>query len=617
MQKRKIAITILILAIVLLLTPKAQATEKDITQTFVDQNLQNSILELAKNATGDENKTKIYESDIDKIVEKVGGTSLKLQNKGIKSLAGIEAFANKEVTWIFLDWNEITDLNPLKTFKNLTKISFSGNQVSDLTPLASVTTLENIIAINNKISSIDTIKNLTNIKYICLDGNNLTNINAITDWSNLIELSFQNNKITEIPNLEKLTQLNSINISNNQIQTINNMAKLESIENLEINNNLLASLEGVQNLINLKILSCSNNQLKQISGLERLSNLENVDFNKNQIQDINKLKQNMKIKYLYLDSNVILDFSTLEQLPNLQKYSIYNQSIFIEVKEKLVGDYILVPLPDLYSALYNTNSFIHQNNLTTEAIGTNYYEVDKSKKNIKLKANDLKRNNITIRVFDNNNTFLTYTIQADKIAPVIEGVINNKTYIEESVIPICDDDDIGDVQLTKNGLKVVYNLGDTIKDNGKYILRISDKAGNQATAQFEIRDEIIESDTYKIDGQYITGITSNTDFNNFKKLLKTEGNYNIYRENQKLSANQIIVTGDKLTTQYGKNFYLVVKGDITKDGYANISDLVRLRKYILKIDQFSELEKKAADLSGDKKADIQDLVYIRQTIINK
>ena len=329
------------------------------------------------------------------------------------------------------------------------------------------------------------------IKYICLDGNNLTNINAIANWSNLIELSFQNNRITELPNLEKLIQLKSINIGNNQIQAINNMAKLESIENLEIDNNLLVSLEGIQNLTNLKRLSCSNNQLKQISGLERLTNLENVNFNKNQIQDINKLKQNMKIKYLYLDNNIILDFSTLEQLPNLQKYSIYNQSIFIEVKEKLVGDYILVPLPDLYGALYNTNSFIHQKNLTTEAIGTKYYEVDKSKKNVKLKANDLKSNNITIRVFDNNNTFFTYTIQADKIPPVIEGVTNNKTYIEESVTPICDDDDIGDVQLTKNGLKVVYNLGDTIKDNGKYILRISDKAGNQSTAQFEIRDEII------------------------------------------------------------------------------------------------------------------------------
>lgn len=93
MQKRKaiitlIIITILVAVVTIKIAPKANAAEEtDITASFVDENLRNAILELAKEATGDESKTAIYLSDIDKIVEMTGGTSLKLANKGITNLS--------------------------------------------------------------------------------------------------------------------------------------------------------------------------------------------------------------------------------------------------------------------------------------------------------------------------------------------------------------------------------------------------------------------------------------------------------------------------------------------------------------------------------------------------
>ena len=92
MQKRKAIIALIIITILVVVTikiaPKANAAEEtDITASFVDENLRNAILELAKEATGDESKTAIYASDIDKIVEMTGGTSLKLANKGITNLS--------------------------------------------------------------------------------------------------------------------------------------------------------------------------------------------------------------------------------------------------------------------------------------------------------------------------------------------------------------------------------------------------------------------------------------------------------------------------------------------------------------------------------------------------
>ena len=77
-----------------------------------------------------------------------------------------------------------------------------------------------------------------------------------------------------------------------------------------------------------------------------------------------------------------------------------------------------------------------------------------------------------------------------------------------------------------------------------------------------------------------------------------------------------MATGDKLITKYGKVFYLIVKGDVTKDGNTNIKDLVRMRKKLLKIEQFDECQEKAADVTEDKQITNQDLVQIRKIIIN-
>lgn len=616
MRKNKIiTIIITIIFAILIIQTKTYAQETDISQNFVDENLRNAILDLAKEATGEENKTTIYESDIDKIVAMPGGSSLKLASKEIKNLAGMEVFADKEVTWIFLDWNEITDLTPLEGFQALTKISFSGNKVSDLMSLGNLENLQTLTAINNRISTIEPLKNLQNMKYICLDGNNLSSITAIQNWSNLVDISFQNNQIEELPNLSGLTKLESCNISNNKINTIKNFSKLETLEKLEIDNNELTSLEGIQNLPNLRVLSCSNNQISKLSGLETLTNLENLNINKNQIQNIDKLQQNQTIRYLYMDNNSIQDFEILKQLTNLEKYSMYNQNVLVEIKEKLVEDFVLVPLPNLYSSLYNEASFIYKKDITTKVTGAEEYEIDNNKQNIKLKTEDLQQNDISIEVLDGNNTLLNYHIQIDKVAPIVEGIKNNQIYFEP-VAPTCQADDISEVILKKNELIIEYELGTPISEKGKYTLIVKDRAENETKINFEIKNEIEQYEEYKIEEQYIIDITHNTKLENFIENLNGNVSYEVYRGEQLLEKDQVVATGDKLITKYGKVFYLIVKGDVTKDGNTNIKDLVRMRKKLLKIEQFDECQEKAADVTEDKQITNQDLVQIRKIIIN-
>ena len=594
---------------------KVYSAETDISSTFKDENLKSAILDLAKEVTGDTGKTTITTDDIEKILEQPGGTSLRLANKGITDLSGIEAFADKDITWIFLDWNEISNLEPLQNFSKLTKISFSGNQVEDLTPLSKIKTLENITAINNKIKTLEPLRNLKNIKYLTLDGNNLTSLDSIITWTNLIDISVQNNQITNIPNMSNLNDLETVNLSNNKIETLKNLAQLQSIQKFQIDNNKLQNLQGIEQLSNLTILSCSNNQITDISALSNLEKIENLNLNKNQIQSIEQLQNNSNLKYLYLDNNYIFDFESLKNQANLQKYTMYNQNVEVEIKDKIIQDKVLIPLPDLYANLYDNSKFVYNKNAKTEVKGTNKYKIDDNQKYIEVNTQDLKNNGIVVTVTDSENTLLNYQITADTTAPTINGVIDGSSYSNE-VMPTCNDDDVDETILMKNNQKISYTLGEKISEAGNYTLIVRDRSGNETRIRFEIQEKV-STEEYKIDGQYIIGIKENTNLEIFKDKLNGNIDYNIYRNNNIINDDSILVTGDELRTIGNKIFKIIVNGDITKDGKTDIKDLVKLRKYLINAEQFDDLQKKAADVSLDNQISIKDLVQMRKIIISK
>lgn len=616
MSRRTILALIIIFAIILgLKTSEVYASEIDISAKFKDANLRSAILELAKEATGEENKKQILESDIDKIVQMPGGTSLKLANKGITDLSGIEVFAGKGITWIFLDWNELTDLSQLSSLTELTKVSFSGNQISDLTPLSSLENLRNITAINNNIESLEPLTNLTNIEYICLDGNKLNSIDEISNWTNLKEISIANNLIETIPNLENSQNIEKINLMGNKITSLVGVANLQSLTELKIDNNLLSTLEGIENFNNLQILSCSNNEITDIEPLVQLSKLQNLNLNANQIRDISCLENNLELKYLYLDNNNIMSFDSIAKLNNLSKYTVYNQNISVEIKEKLVSNYVLVPLPELYTNLYNNNSILHIENLMTEVEGSQNYEITNENTQIKLLAEDLEKGTIIVKVTDGENTYLNYQIDLDRQPPVIIGVENNQVYYEPVVIT-SEDKDIEEIILLKNGEQLNYTLGQEISDSGKYILKVKDYVGNETTINFEISTEFNENEQgYIIQDNYITGIKGNTLMKNFKEILNANIDFDIYRSETQVSEEKIVATGDILSTALGNEYYLIVRADGNKDGLADITDLLYLKRYLLLMHTFDEYSMKAMNLNSDNGVDITDLLLLKRLLI--
>lgn len=129
--------------------------------------------------------------------------------------------------------------------------------------------------------------------------------------------------------------------------------------------------------------------------------------------------------------------------------------------------------------------------------------------------------------------------------------------------------------------------------------------------------EKVSTEEYKIDGQYIVGITDNTNLEVFKNKLNGNVDYNIYRNNNLIDTETILATGDELRTVRNKIFKIIINGDITKDGKTDIKDLVKLRKYLINAEQFDDLQEKAVDVSFDSQISIKDLVQMRKIIISK
>lgn len=303
-----------------------------------------------------------------------------------------------------------------------------------------------------------------------------------------------------------------------------------------------------------------------------------------------------------------------------------------EFYENLEETGINYSIPLLYKKdvqiLNSMKENIDNDTITNQDITVRYEKIEGIQTQVIVNSNEIKDTEV---ILSNNGDYeiqIKYSnyegqieeknikITVDKDAPQISGVENGKIY-SESVLPDISDLHLKEVQLTLNGQLVEgYKPENEIKEEGKYELVAKDDAGNETKIAFEIKYKTeIESDEYKIDGQYIIGVKQNTTVQKFIEILNSDTAYDVYRDKELLDNKEIIATGDRIETEYGETFYIIVKGDITKDGVTNIKDLVKIRRNILGLEDFDEFQEIAADLAEDDILNIKDLVLIRRIIL--
>ena len=283
-------------------------------------------------------------------------------------------------------------------------------------------------------------------------------------------------------------------------------------------------------------------------------------------------------------------------------------------------------------AQINIDKFVDEyivNNPVTIEYSTTEFTNQNVKATLKTNAEIQITNNSNSKehTFEQNGSFtfeytikgralsITATVQnIDKVAPSISGVQRAKLYTKP-VTPKINDENLKEIKLILNAQIVSdYKNGDTLEDEGFYELSATDKAGNTTTTYFQI---FINNDTdYKIEENYIKNVTNNTKKSDFDKKINLSVHYKIYRNETELKQDDIIATGDILTTEVGDNYTIIVPGDINKDGQVNLKDFIKMRIYLLLENNLDDIEMLAADCNNDNQPiGVKDYIRMRLIIL--
>lgn len=125
-------------------------------------------------------------------------------------------------------------------------------------------------------------------------------------------------------------------------------------------------------------------------------------------------------------------------------------------------------------------------------------------------------------------------------------------------------------------------------------------------------DKYITNAGYKISGNYIYGIGTNTSVSTLKNKISGV-------DVQVKSNGNIVGTGSTITlskdgTSYTKT--IIVTGDVDGDGKIAATDYVAIKNSIMEISSLSDVQKQGADMNNNSRVDAGDYVAIKNYIMN-
>jgi len=142
------------------------------------------------------------------------------------------------------------------------------------------------------------------------------------------------------------------------------------------------------------------------------------------------------------------------------------------------------------------------------------------------------------------------------------------------------------------------------------------------TIIFYYKEKFIDSFTITIAGQSsLTSTKYIIDYNNSIIYINPNTTItaflnNIIGEKGSVYQNQTLVTSGYIATNMTiDNYVIIVKGDITGDGYVKMNDVMKISKYIVEGNGLDSTLKKAADVTGDNYIKMNDVMKISKYIV--
>lgn len=336
------------------------------------------------------------------------------------------------------------------------------------------------------------------------------------------------------------------------------------------------------------------------------------------------------------DLNILYPTKILEFSKELHEKSEYINSLEEEndIKTGLIvsnslHSYYLADWANDFANIY-VNKYIKENPVTVSYSNTDEFTNQDITVTLNIGSDSKVTNNDgkNTYTFNKNGTFTfeyerrgqafeekITVISIDKEAPTISGVVNGKIYTD-SAKPVIEDTNLASIEVQLNGTNISYSNGSTLTEEGIYNITAKDKARNTTSIEMYIVEK--GTDGYIVDNGYILNVRQETSVDQFAKKFNLFTEYNIKRNGNKLSNNDLIATGDILQLKNGSEYTIVVAGDINKDGRVTTYDLSTFRRYILNLRKFDEIESLAADINVDRqKLGVKDYTRMRIEILGE
>ena len=224
-------------------------------------------------------------------------------SRKIKKLNGLEHAKN--LKYLYLQSNPISDITILKELPSLTVLSLSFNQISDFTPIAELTNLTSLDLSENPGDDISPIAKLTQLQTLRLRGLEIRDISFLSGF----------------------TSLRDLDLGNNQIKNINPLKDLTQLRNLWLYSNQISDLTPLSELVYLEVLGIWNNAINDLTSLASLTNLRSFHAYANQISDVTPLGGLIQLRFLLLRDNQIKNFAPLTKLHNLTQLQVAGNPI--------------------------------------------------------------------------------------------------------------------------------------------------------------------------------------------------------------------------------------------------------------------------------------------------
>ena len=246
---RKVRFLIFILCTVLftfISFSKVLAVDEMVTIQFEDEYFYRALIDFFSNPESENNSDNEVESDLEfethdetlQIIMKredvLNVIDIDVSEYNITNLSGIEHFVNLESFVNINDWNATRKINNLSYFEGLEKlkeIRLDYNNISDLTPIRKLKNLEILDLCYNPLSEdISIIESLTNVQELWLVGTGRKNLPDLTKLPNLKLLYIDNNYLDDISVIEELNNLEMVSFENQSIRKVIPQNGIQSID---------------------------------------------------------------------------------------------------------------------------------------------------------------------------------------------------------------------------------------------------------------------------------------------------------------------------------------------------------------------------------------------------